>query len=758
MNGEFRVGDWLVQRELNRISKGDKSFQLEPKVMEVLVFLARSPGEVLSRQDFYKAIWPDTYVSNEVLTYSISELRRAFEDNAKNPKIIQTIPRRGYRLIAPVSSSPGKTETAPETIPPASSAAPAPRWERRIYLGGATGLALFFIILLAWYHPWSSALEPSDFILLTDFVNSTGDPVFDDTLKHAVAMHLSQSPFVNIFPEDRARETLTYMGRPRDESITYEVGREICVRRGIKAMLAGSITSMGRVYVVSLEVLNGQTGEILAREQSEIESKEGVLGGLGLAATSLRKRLGESMKSLEKFDTPLEQATTASLDAFKAYSTGRKHLISGRFVEAIPHYRRALQYDADFASVYDDLAWCYDALAQHDLAAESASKAFALRSRVSEYERLSIESIYYTMATGEVDKAIETLEVMRTIYPRSAPVHNTLGGRYMSAGEIEKAMECFREAIRLTRHPNAYSGLADALMRMNRYQEAKELIGEARDQGIDNRDLRLTLYTIAFIQGNPAGMIEQVRWASGKPDETFMLAQQASAAAVLGQMDTARKFYSQAFDAARRYDLKDAAAELAAGAGRWEAFFGNNAEACSHADKALSANRGWRVMIRSAMILAKCGRIEEAQTLIDEISQQKRLPTAIQNVSLPTVRAFLELSRGNAQQALKLVEIRSGKLSRGNLWPTYVAGEAYLRLKSAAAARVEFQKILDHRGLDPLSPLQPLAKIGFARALAASGDKERSRKAYQDFFALWENADQDVPLFRLALSEYASLN
>ncbi len=756
MNGELWIGDWLVQRDLNRITKDGKSIQLEPKVMEVLVFLARNPGEVLSRQDFHEAIWPGTFVGDEVLTYSISELRRALGDDARNPRIIETIPRRGYRLIAPVSL-PEKTEKMPEPSPEESSPPRVRNGDRRIYLIGAAGLTLCVILLLAWYHPWSSALAPTDFILLTDFANSTGDAVFDDTLKHAVAMHLAQSPFVNIVPEERVRETLSYMGRPPEAPITREIGREICVRRGIKAMLTGSIASMGRVYVISLEVVNGQTGEVFAREQFEVGSKEAVLRDLGIAATNLRKRLGESMKSLEKFDTPLEQATTASLEAFKAYSTGRKYLISGRFAEAIPHYRRALQHDPEFASVYDDLAWCYDALAQRDLAAEAATKAFALRNRVSEYERLSIESIYYTMATGDLDKAIETLEVMRTIYPRSAPVHNTLGGRYMTAGEIEKAMECFREAIRLTRHPNAYSGLANALMRLNRYQEAKELIGEARDYGIDNRDLRLTLYTIAFVQGNAAGMTEQIQWAAGKPDETFMLAQQAGAAAVLGQMATARRFYGLACDAARRHDLTSAAAEIVAEEGRWEAFIGNSTQACDRAESALASNRGWRVLLRSAMIRARCGRTLEARALIDEIAQQKRIPTTIQNVWLPTLRALLELSGGSAEKALKLVEVRNTRLSRGNQWPSYVAGEACLRLKSPQNARKEFQKILDHRGLDPLSPLQPLARIGLARALALSGEKDKGRKTYQDFFASWIDADQDIPLFRLALSEYASL-
>lgn len=775
MNGEFRVGDWLVQRDLNRLSKGEKSVQVEPKVMEVLVFLAGQPGEVLSRQSILKAVWPDTYVSDEVLTYSIFELRHAFEDDAKHPQIIQTIPRRGYRLIAPVTPSshafepqefqtlPAQPSKDPVVQPPSAPIPRAPRLpivplrlNRAVYIvaAGATALLAF---LLLWYHPWSSALEPTDFILLTDFVNTTGDPVFDGTLKHALAMHLGQSPFLNIFPEERARETLPYMERQADATIDRETGREICIRRGIKALLVGSIDPLGKVYVISLEVLNGQTGDVIAREQLEVESKEGILRSLGTVATNLRRRLGETMKSVENFDVPLEQATTASLEAFKAYSTGRKHLISGQMTDAIPHYRRALEFDPNFASVYDDLAWCYDALAQHERAAECATKAFALRDRVSEYERLSISSIYYTMATGELDKAIETLEMMRTIYPRSAPVHNTLGGRYMVAGETERAMESFREAIRLTRHPNAYSGLASACIRLNRFQEAKGVIVEARSQGIDNRNLHLQLYTIAFLQGDPAAMIEQVRWASGKQDEAFILGLQANAAAVSGQLEKAREYFRQAIETARRHELMDAAAEFTAEAGRWEAFFGNTKEACDLAANALNGSRNWRVLLRAAMTLAKCGRPDEAQLLAEEMAGRFPTNTYMQNVSLPVVRAFIELTRSNPAEVLSLVEARRGNSSRVSLWPAYLAGEAYLRRGSGPEARVEFQDVLDHRGVEPLSPVIPLAKLGLARALAASGEKERGRKAYQDFFASWTNADQDAPLFRLALSEYAGL-
>jgi len=751
MNGEFHVGNWLVQRDLNRMSNGDKTVQVEPKVMEVLVFLAEHAGEVLSREKIVRAIWNGTYVSDEVLTYGISELRHAFDDDAKNPQIIQTIPRRGYRLIAPVSRSP-QVQIKESPRPPAQP----PRKRRWIYLISFAGLVVL-VASLAWYHPWSPALEPSDFILLTDFVNTTGDPVFDGTLKHALAMHLTQTPFLNIFPEERARETLPYMGHQQDEPITREVGREICVRRGIKAMLIGSIATLGRDYVISLEVLNGQTGDVIAREQLDVESKEEILRSLGMVATNLRRKLGESMKSVGKFDVPLEQATTASLDAFKAYSTGRRNLVSGRFAEAIPHYRRALEFDPDFASSYDDLAWCYDALAQRDLAAESASKAFKLRDRVSEYEKLSILSIYYLMATGEIDKAIETLEVMRTIYPRSAPVHNTLGGRYASVGEFEKAVECYREAIRLTRHPNAYAGLASAYLRLNRYREAKEVIGEARTHGIDNRDMRFQLYVIAFLQGDPAAMIDQVRWAMGKPDEVFMLARQANAAAVSGQLQEARVFFSQAVEAARRRDLKNAVAELTADSGRWEAFFGNSKEACEHAKDALAGSRDWRILFRTAMTLARCGRTDEAQALVDEMSGRYPTHTYIQNVSLPIIRAFIELARGNPAEAIRLLGASRDRAWRVSLWPAYIAGEAYLRMGAGTEARAELQKIIDHRGIDPFSPVYPLAKLGLARALAASGQKEKGRKAYQDFFTLWKSADEDMPLFRLALSEYARL-
>ncbi len=751
MNGTFRIADWLVERNLNRLSKGGRSIQIEPKAMEVLVHLAAHPGEVLSRTSIVKAVWSETHVCDEVLTYCVFELRKAFEDDAKHPRIIETIPRRGYRLIAPVS----KPAEAPVVAPERRS--PAPRRTRRLfYWGSAATCAAVLLILSIWYQPWSPALGESDFILLTDFENSTGDTVFDGTLKHALAMHLSQTPFFNVFPEEWVRETLRYMGRSPDERVSLQIGREICERRGIKAMLSGSIANLGRSFVISLEAINGQTGEVIAREQVQAESHELVLRELGKAATRLRQRLGESINSIERFDVPLEQATTRSLTAFKAYSMGRRNLISGLMAEAIPHYERALEFDSNFASAYDDLAWCYFAVSDRQKAAECARKAYALRDRVSEYERLSISSIYYTMATSELGKAVETLEMMRTIYPRSAPVHNTLGELYLQTGQLEKAEPAFREAIRLTRHPNAYGGLADTCFRLNRAKEAKDVIAEARRQGIDNRELRRLLYLIAFGEGDRATMVQQAQWALGKQEEAFMLALQGNAAAYAGRLEEAREFFRQAISIAQRRELENAAADFAAGAAIWEACSGNCDRALEYVSSSLSSGAESRNMLRSALILALCAKPDEAEDLVDRIDAEYPTDTALQQVSLPVVRAAIALDRGEPFAALKALGMTSQKTAPTALWPRYVAAEAYRRLGSHSEAQTENHYVLKHRCMEALSPLCALARLGLARSGAASGNNAGSGKTYQELFAHWNHADPDIPIFRQAIAEYSS--
>jgi eukaryotic-like serine/threonine-protein kinase len=774
MGNGFRLGDWQVDPDLNRLSRPGHEIKIEPKVMDVLVFMASHPGEVLSRETILQEVWSGTHVTDEVLTYSVFELRKALDDDARHPRIIQTIPRRGYRLIAAVArndagqdngnrprEAPREEATEPDRLPLSAPSPPVPVPApvfRPMWHWAAAGVAcLLLACILLWLQFRPASLTSNDTILLAEIVNATGDPVFDGTLKHALAIHLSQTPFLNIFPEERVRETLQFMGQPADAAVTREIGREICVRRGLAAMLAGTIATLGRDFVISIEAIEGQSGEVIAREQVVVDSKEKVLVGLGGLATRLRRELGESIGSLERFDVPLEQATTSSLEAFKAYSTGRRYLVQGRMAEAIPHYLRALDHDSRFASAYDDLAWCYDGLAQHDKAAESATKAFELRDRVSEYERLSIASIYYTMATGELDRAIETLEMMRSTYPRSAPVHNTLGGRYLAAGLPAKAAECFREAIRLNRHPNAYGGLASAYLRLNRLQDAKNTIAEARSEGFDNRALRSLSYVIAFAQSDPVAMIEQMRWSAGRPDEAFMLSLQAAAASSGGHLEQAREFYRRATATARRFELGDAVAEFTAELARTEAVFGNCSEALSASSVALESSRDWRVLIRAMYALCACGKPDEAEARTNELAALYPSHTIVQNHFVPSARAAVALARGDAGEALKILQTSSALRPTVSLWPAYSEATAYLHRGSGKEARAAFQRILDDGGMDLLSPVRPLARLGYARACALTGDYQASRKAYDEFFTAWKTADTDLPIFRRALAEYAGL-
>jgi DNA-binding winged helix-turn-helix (wHTH) protein/tetratricopeptide (TPR) repeat protein len=794
MGKEFHVGEWLVQPDLNCISKPDKVVPVEPKVLEVLVFLSGNAGEVLSRDTILKSVWAGTYVSDEVLTYSISELRKAFEDDAKKPRYIQTIPRKGYRLIAPVSNGhkpdveraapvveqheaeairlreqeDSHTESVPE--PQISPAGHTETPELSLSLVGATGtdrrkwialaLAVLAVITLAsvWYLSSSPTLAETDFILLAEFSNKTGDPVFDDTMKDALTIHLRQSPFLNIYPESRARETLPYMGRSQEEPITPETGREICQRRGIRAMLFGTIWSPGTHYAVELQAISAQTGDVIAGEQFEVKSKEEVLGALGTAADRLRRKLGESFRSMEKSTVPLEQATTTSLDAFKSYSLGRKNLLSGKMAEALPFYLRALEFDPNFASAYDDLAWCYDSMGEREKAADVARRAFELRDRVSEFERQSIASIYYTMATGEIDKAVEALEVIRTIHPRSAPVHNTLGGRYATLGLFDRAIESFKEAIRLTNHPNAFAGLASAYLSINNPAEAKDVLSRAAAQGIDNRDIRGLRFITAFMDGNVAIMQEQVKWAVGKPHELYMLGLQANAAAAWGRLGEARDLARQAALLASQKDFRGTGASIAAEIARWEAALGNNDDACAEIKASQFPLQDWRVLVRQASALLFCNDWDGVEAISESLASKYPTHTVVQTVMIPAFRAAVQARKGEPETALQTLRQLSSRTPLTTFLPAYLCGELYLMQSKGQEAVFEFMKIVNQRGLDPLSPYYPLAHLGVARGYALAGQANESRKAYQLFLNLWKNGDPTLPIIRQARAEYERLH
>ncbi len=612
---------------------------------------------------------------------------------------------------------------------------------------------------LLYYRP-ARALTERDFIMLADFVNTTGEAVFDGTLKQALAVQLEQSPYLNIFPEDRIRRTLRFMGRSPEERVTSPLAREICEREGIKAMLAGSIASLGSHYVITLDAINARTGDSLAREQVEAENKETVLKAVGKATSKLREKLGESLSSVQKFDAHVEEATTSSLDALKSYSLGVAQRARGGEVEAIPFLKRAVELDPNFALAYGRLAAIYSNLGESDLCAEYARKAFELRERVSERERFYITSRYYGSITGEIDKYRETFDLWKQTYPRDYTPRNNLALLYRRTGEYDKAVEEAREALKLGPNENfPYTNLGWSFLALNRLEEAKAIFDQAVAQKIEGGSVHIGLYQIAFIHGDTAEMRRHVAWFAGKPGEPRMLFEQAMTMAFLGKLQKARELYRSSAEQQKANNFKENAALTAAQEALTEAHCGNDRQARAGAAHALSIARGTEALLSAASALAISGEIGKAQAFVDELVKRFPTDTLMNAVHLPTCLAEIELSRGNPTKAIELLRAAT-RYELGfdvHFRPIYVRGQALLRSGKGREAAVEFQKILDHRAVDPNNFLYPLAHLGLARASALMGDVAKSRKAYQDFLALWKDADPDIPILQQAKQEYAKL-
>ncbi len=604
----------------------------------------------------------------------------------------------------------------------------------------------------------TAALTDKDTILLADFVNTTGDAVFDGTLKQGLAVQLGQSPFLNLFSDTRVRQTLRLMGRSPDDRVTAEIGREICQRQGLKALITGSITSLGSHYVLTLEALNSQSGEALAREQAEAESKEQVLKTLSQVAINLREKLGESLNSLQRFDAPLE-VTTSSLEALKAYSLAADQSSRGKWLEAMEHYKHALELDPNFASAYSGLAVCYANTGQPKLAAENAAKAYPLRDRVSEIEKLRISSFYYFYVTGELEKYIEVLELYKQTYPRDERPYINLSVAYDRIGQWEKSAEEAGEAIRINPHTVAPHGnLARALMRLNRYDESLAVLNRAFQQlKLDSEHLHTWVYNIAFIRGDAARMKHEVESLSGKQNEYIAVDWQTNSASFAGQWRLAQDFSRRSIDLAAHNNAKEVAAQYVAEEALRAAVFGQCAQTKSAAVQALSFEHNQVSLTRSSLALALCGEVGQAQSLVDELAKQYPQFTIVNGIWLPPIRAALELHQNNAAQALTELQAASRYEAAGEFWPQYVRGLANLKLGKGPEAAVEFQKIVGGRSLAPMSALYPLAHLGMARAATLQGEAAKARKGYEDFFALWKDADGDIPVLLEAKKEYEKL-
>jgi tetratricopeptide (TPR) repeat protein len=626
---------------------------------------------------------------------------------------------------------------------------------------GASLLAAVFVLAVGaavfFYFRHAQALTDKDTVLLADFVNSTGEPVFDGTLRQALAIQLGQSPFLNIFPEDRVRETLRFMGRSSDDRVTRDVAREICERQGIKAMLAGSIASLGSHYVITLEALNAHTGDPIAREQIEADSKEKVLSSLGTAASNLRQKLGESLSSIKKFEVPIEQATTSSLEALKAYAMGTDERNRGRARESLVFFKRAVELDPNFAMAYARIAVFYVNQGQFELANGYVQKAFDLRERVSERERLYISEKYYNYVTGEFDKATEVLQTWSRQYPNDFIPHNNLSLNYSLLGRYEDAVKEALEAVRLS--PNsttARDNLIGSFIGLNRFDEAEQANKELRTLYPDYGSVHFNNYFFAFLRGDRAVMDGETEWSRGKPDEADHTGTLASTALFFGQFKKAEDLTNRALELYKGQERKENAAQLLIGFAANQALLGKCQQAKATLADGLAFSRGRIGLPGAALVSAACNDLPQAQSLLDESLKLYPKDTAVASMMAPLIRAEVERSRGNNAQAIQLLEsIRSYDLGLiMGVTNNYFRGTLYLQQRMGNEAAAEFQKIIDHRGIDGLSPAHALSHLGLARAASITGDAAKSRKEYQDFFALWKDADQDLPILAEARKEY----
>ena len=608
-------------------------------------------------------------------------------------------------------------------------------------------------------------LTDKDTIVLSDFDNKTGDPVFDDTLKQGLSVQLEQSPFLDLVSERRVNETLKLMGRPAGDRLTPEVTHEVCLRTGSKAMLTGSIAGLGSQYVIGLKAVSCNTGDVLAEAQEQAAGKEAVLKGLDAAAVSLRSKLGESLSSVQKYDTPLQEATTPSLEALKAYSLGLKTYSSKGGTAALPFFKRAVDFDPNFAMPYAMMSSAYWDLDELRRAAENARKAYDLREKVSERERFFIEGAYFLNATGELEKAAQTYELWQQTYPRDPTPYRGRGIIAVNMGNLEKALEEFREAMRLEpdREFN-YICLGYAYTTLNRLDEAEAVYKQSEERNLEGEGLLLNHYFVAFLQGNAAQMAQLVSAAVDKPGaEGLLLATQADTEGWYGKLKNAHELTRRAMESAQHNDAKESAAMYQAEATLREVESGNRQQARAEANAALklAPNRDVRAM--AALALARAGDTAGAQKLAAELDKTFPLDTLVQRYWLPTIRAAVALERRDPNRAVELLKMTSTiELSEPtnlamSLCPVYLRGEAYLMLRDGNRAAAEFQKFIDHRGLVVNFPWGALARLGLARAYAMQGDTAKAKAAYQDFLTLWKDADPNVPILIAAKSEYAKL-
>jgi serine/threonine protein kinase/tetratricopeptide (TPR) repeat protein len=681
-------------------------------------------------------------------------------------KALEKSRERRYQSAAAMRAD---LEAVKRTREPLTQAPPDPPKPLRWKSWRLVAAVVLLCLVAGWLYLRSrkaSALTTKDAVVLGDFANSTNDRVFDGTLRQALAIQLEQSPFLNVLSDQKMSETLKLMDRSPNERLTEDMAREVCLRNNSTALLEGSIAPVGEHYLITLRAVNCQTGDSLASVEAEAEDRNQVLKEVRKLANQLRGTLGESLASVKTFDQPLEEATTSSLEALQAFTRARRVMMTGGGADAIPDLQRALELDPNFPRAHSALGETYSNLGQSSLAIENIKKAYESRDRVGQRERLTIEALYYIIVTGELDKAIRTYKEWSTTYPGDFVPHLNAGDLYARLGRYDKAEEEAHESIRLAPEDIDYSNLMSVYAAQGRLADGAAAFDAARARHVDGLFLRDYMYYIAFLRNQDSVMQQQLAWAVGRPEvEDVMLFLQSDTEGYHGRIGRARSFSQRAVESATHANATESAAGWRAKEALREAEIGNSSRAREMASKALAMSSGRDVEVMTALALARAGDAAKAEKLAGKINQEFPLDTLIQSYWLPAIRAAIELDRGNPQQAIATLEDAPFELGMampsrflgGPMYPVYLRGVAYLKANQGQQAAAEFQKIFDHPGIAGNFVLGALAHLQLARAQAMMGNQAAARKSYQDFLALWKDADSDVPILQQAKTEYARL-
>jgi DNA-binding winged helix-turn-helix (wHTH) protein/tetratricopeptide (TPR) repeat protein len=764
----YRFGAFRVESGPRRLTSHERPVALTPKAFDLLLYMVRNSGRLLTKEELLGAVWPDSIVEEGNLSQNVFLLRKALAETDKDNHYIMTIPGRGYQFAAPMEAEAPRVvlqaahtrttavieeeyfDSGPDRLP-----APRSRWKRRMWVGWPA-LAVMAGAVAITYRP--AIRVPirggRQEIVVADFVNHGKDPDFDLTLRKALEIELGQSPYLNVLPQVKVLETLRMMGRQANENLSEPVAREICERNSGQAVITGEIVSVGSHYLVTLDALDCATGNTISQAKAEATSKEDVLHSLDRASEQVRQQLGESVRSVEQFDVPLDQATTKSFDALVAYSKANAILSSANPADTIPLFDRAIELDPNFALAYSSRGSVFYNLQETKRALEDYAKAYSLSEGVSEREKLRIAAAYYRNVDDDLERAADTYRVWARLYPRDSVPWENLANICIRMGRYQESVAAAQHAPILDpKSVNAYVTLARAQKKANLYEDAKTTCRQAFGQGLDSWHLHSILFQIAYAQKDQDGLAREVAWDKGKTTESATLDNQAYAAGTEGRIKFAHELFRSAIEASRRARLEDFPNAVLMDEAQVDLFAGFLPEARSKAEK-VAMNQDIETLTQAGIAAALSGGSAYATSVIARLRSEPRHSVLREQVDIPLVQASLAIHQNQAIEAVKLLEPTQVYELRDYIIP-FLRGRAYLAANIPERAVTEYRAITENPGIDPVSPMYPLAFLGLGRAYSLQGKRLESRAAYDRFFDLWKDADLNVPVLQEARREYA---